>query len=114
MNRTVPLYAYNGELIEHATEKRVARLEKLGLVRVVRHRKGHVNRAVFHRRPGEASPGKLTDYVGTQYSFPQRLGDGHVCWRLRSLGGSRSETDLAPDAVRPIFLRVLMECMAKA
>jgi hypothetical protein len=58
-------------------------------------------------------PSTLLDYVGTKYSFRQRLAGGHVAYRLRSLGDRAyaSEVNLAPDEVRPIFLRVILDCM---
>jgi hypothetical protein len=54
------------------------------------------------------------DYLGTCYSVKQPLSDGHSCWRLRSLGGRQSETDLAPEEVRPVFLQVVLDCLSHA
>jgi hypothetical protein len=73
-----------------------------------------VSRAVLLRLPGEPKPSRLTDYVGTKYSFQQHPNDGHRCWRLRSLGEGRSDVSLAPAEVRPIFLRVVLDCLAPA
>jgi hypothetical protein len=42
------------------------------------------------------------------------LSDGHSCWRLRALGDRPSETDLAPEEVRPLFLGVLLGCLSPA
>jgi hypothetical protein len=53
----------------------------------------------------------LTAYAGTKYSFEQALDSGHHTWKLRPLHRGRSETNLAPDSVRPIFLRVLLDCL---
>jgi hypothetical protein len=52
--------------------------------------------------------------MGTGYSFEQPLSDGHHCWKLRPLQGGRAESLLAPPEVRPIFMRVLLDCMAPA
>ena len=80
----------------------------------MRHRKGTINRVILHRMPGEPAPMKNTDYMGKSYLFAQKLDDGHRCWRLKSLVGDRSETNVAPEEVRPIFLRVLLDCLAPA
>jgi hypothetical protein len=52
--------------------------------------------------------------MGTGYSFEQRLDDGHHCWKLRPLHGGQAESLLAPPEVRPIFLRVLLDCLVPA
>jgi hypothetical protein len=112
--RLIPLYASDGALSEHVDERRLARLESLGLLaRVVRHRKGTINRAYMIRREGELPPLPLTAYMGTKYSFLQHLNDGHSVYKLRPLGARNDdEHNLAPEIVRPIFLRVLLDCMA--
>ena len=91
--------------------KRAVRLEQMGRAKIVRHRKGHVNRVVLLRGKDEPHAVKLRDYVGQAYSFHQPLPDGHRPWKLRPLQGGRSDVDLAPEFVRPIFVRVLMDCM---
>lgn len=93
--------------------RRLQRLVELNRIsRVVHKRNGQPVRAFLLRMNGEARPSTLRDYVGTKYSFQQRLADGHRCYRLRSLGDNpRDERNLAPEAVRPIFLRVLQDCL---
>ena len=95
--------------------RRFERLVDLGRVsRVIRTRTGRPIRAFLHRMPGEPRPSTLRDYVGTKYCFQQHLVDGHRCYRLRSLGDNpRAERDLAPESVRPIFIRVLLECLVE-
>jgi hypothetical protein len=78
-------------------------------VKVVRHR---VNRAVLLRGGDDAHATDLQDYVGQAYSFHQPLPDGHRPWKLRPLQGGRSEVNFAPASVRPIFIRVLLDCLA--
>ena len=113
--RTIPLYSYEGVLVQFITPERLKRLEGLGRVRaVVRRRTGQIARVILHRLPGDPRPCRVEDYVGTPYSFRQHLSDGHKCYRLRSLGDKPSETDLAPSEVRPIFLRVVLDCLALA
>ena len=93
--------------------ERLALLQELGrIARVVTHRKGYVNRAVLARLPGEANPTMLGDYQGTRYSFRERLPSGHLAYRMRSLGDNPfgSDAHLAPDDVRPTFLRVVLDC----
>jgi hypothetical protein len=109
-----PLYCYNGALACWIDMKGLRRLQDDGLIsRVVKRRKGTVTRAVLHRMPGEERPATLLEYLGTRYSFRQDLADGHRCFRLRSLGDNRNEErELAPDVCRPIFLRVVLDCMA--
>mgnify|MGYP000002468538 CR=1 FL=1 len=115
MQNQIALYNADGELIDRITERRLEKLQALGrIARVVRHRKGHINRAMQIRLPGEGKPARPADYTGTRYSFKQRLSDGHSCWRLRALGDRPSETDLAPEEVRPLFLGVLLGCLSPA
>jgi|SRR5579884_660422 hypothetical protein len=101
----IPLYTADNELRDWITEGRLSRLQRAGLIaRVVRHRKGYINRAVMFRRPGEGRPAQVSDYIGTRYSFQEHLDNGRFCWRLRRLGRG--------DELRPIFLTVVTECMA--
>jgi hypothetical protein len=100
--------------LDHITVKRAARLKKNGRARIVRHKKGHVNRVILYRLPGDPKPTTLRDYQGKAYSFEQSLDDGHHAWKLRPLQGGRSEVNLAPEDLRPIFLRVLADCLVTA
>ena len=111
----IPLFSYDGAICDWIDEPRLKRLESLGLVHlVVRHRKGRIARVILVKREGERGPLPLTAYTGTKYSFRQHLGDGHMTYRLRSLGDRNAdEHNLAPESVRPIFLAVVLECMAK-
>jgi hypothetical protein len=109
--RLIPFYSYDGSYIDHIAVRRAERLEEMGRALVVRHRKGHVNRAVLLRGEGEPHGTKAQDYVGQAYSFHQPLPDGHRPWKLRPLQGGRSDLNLAPVSVRPIFMRVLTSCI---
>ncbi len=111
----IALYSYDGALLGWIDKKRLTRLSSTGRVaRVVRNRTGHIKRATLHRMPGEPRPSFITDYKGTKYCFTQPLDDGHRCYRLRALGNKprADEHDLAPEEVRPIFLRVVLDCLA--
>ena len=52
--RPIPFYSYDGSYLDHITIRRAERLEEMGRVKVVRHGKGHVNRAVLLRGKDEA------------------------------------------------------------
>ena len=105
VNHRIPLYTADGELTDWVSEQALARLEHAGVVaRVVRHRKGHINRAILVRRPGDGAAVELRQYMGTRYSFREHLDNGRLCWKLRRLGRG--------NELRPIFLAVVTECMA--
>jgi hypothetical protein len=57
--------------------------------------------------------------MGHAYSYRHELDDGHRPWSLRPLGhrirhDQSLEYNLAPTETRPIFLRVLLDCLAGA
>ncbi len=112
--RLIPFYSYDGSYIDHIAIRRAERLEAMGRAKIVRHRKGHVNRAVLLRGKDESPATNVRDYVGQAYSFHQLLPDGHRPWKLRPLQGGRSEVNLAPTSVRPIFIRVLLDCLVRS
>jgi len=92
MQPTVPLYTADGELCDSITEQRVVRLERLDLVQVVRHKKGHVARCILRRRPGDPAPLRLGWYLGTRYSYREHLDSGYRIWALKrqhQVGGVR-------------------------
>ena len=86
MHPTIPLYTADRELTDWISKQQAIRLERLALVQAVRHRKGRVARCILRRRPGDPRPVRLSDYLGTRYSFLQRPYNGGQCWRLRRLG----------------------------
>ena len=116
MERNIAVYSCDGALVQWIDEKRLARLVASGSVaRIHKRRSGRISRVNLRQRPGESRPSFLSDYVGTKYSFRQHLNDGHYCFRLRALGDDpREECDIAPEEVRPIFLRVVLDCMKAA
>ena len=89
------------------------RLERAGRAKVVRHQ-GRIKRVILLRGALDPRPTTIRDYRGQAYSFEQALGDGHSCWKFRPLQGGHAESLLAPPEVRPIFLRVLLDCMVDA
>jgi hypothetical protein len=117
---TVPLYSYDQAFQGFVQERRVLKLERDGLAKIVRHPKGRISRAVMYKRPGDPKPTTIRDYLGKGYSFKHHLDDGHRPWALRPLSGHVNHSDqgmeyhLAPECVRPIFLRVLLDCLVPA
>jgi hypothetical protein len=83
MQQAIPVYTADGELCDWITEQRVVRLERLDLIQVVRHKKGHVARCILRRRPGDPAPLRLGWYLGTRYSFREHLDGGYRVWALK-------------------------------
>jgi hypothetical protein len=109
--KSIPVYRADGSLYACVSEQRLARLQTAGLVaRVVRHRKGHVNRAILFIRPGEPKPLMAGAVAGTRYSFKEPLEHGQA-WELKRLGDSDDEKSYAPLETRVVFERVVRECM---
>lgn len=111
MNPSIPVYNADGSLYACVSESRLTRLQAAGLVaRVVRHRKGHINRAILFMRPGEPKPMAAACVMGTRYSFKERLEHGPA-WELKHLGGSREGKTYAPPETRAPFLQVVLDCL---
>ena len=103
MQTRIPLYAADGGLCDWISEQRMARLDRLGLVRIIRHKKGRIARCILHRRPGDPKLMKPADYLGTRYSYQEHLENGYIAWALKRLGKR--------DELRPVFLRVVSDCL---
>jgi hypothetical protein len=103
MPKGIPLYSSDGELRDWITDERLKRLERLQMIRVVRHKKGHVARCILRARPGDPQPMTPGDYLGTRYSFREHLDNGRMAWSLKKLGHG--------DELRPIFLQVVSDCL---
>jgi hypothetical protein len=102
MAKPIPLYAADQHLCDWISEQRAIRLERLGLAKVVRHPKGHIARCLYHRRPGEP----IMRLRGKAYSHREHLANGRITWTLRRLGKR--------DELRPLFLQVVTDCMARS
>jgi hypothetical protein len=85
MRDLVPLYSSDGELQDWISAQRMARLDRLGLIRIVRHKKGRVSRCILHRRPSDPRPTPLSAYLGKPYSYLEHLDSGRQVWTLRKL-----------------------------
>ena len=103
--------AADGSLHASVSEQRLARLQSAGLVaRVVRHRKGHINRAILFLRPGESKPMSASSVMGTRYSLKELLDHGPA-WDLKRLGANRDGKTYAPPEMRTAFLQVVADCL---
>jgi hypothetical protein len=110
MNVLIPVYHADGSLYVWASEQRFARLQSAGLVaRVVRQRKGLINRAILFLRPGEPKPLSASSLMGTRYSFKESLEHGPA-WELKHLGRGRDGKTYAPPEMRAAFLQVVADC----
>jgi hypothetical protein len=113
MNASIPAYRADGTLYANVSEQRLALLQSAGLVaRVVRHRKGHINRAILFLRPGEPKPRSANSVAGTRYSSKELLAHGTV-WELKHLGGSRGGKNYAPPETRAAFFQVVADCTVR-
>ena len=111
MNVSIPVYQADGSLYACVSEQRLARLQSAGLVaRVVRHRKGHINRATLFLRPGEPRPLSASSVMGTRYSVKESLEHGRA-WDLKHLDGSHDGKTYASPKTRAVFLQVVADCL---
>ena len=102
MNMPIPVYRPDGSLYAYVSEERLVRLQSAGLVaRVVRHRKGHVNRVILFNQPGEPGPMPAGAYSGTRYSFREQLESGARCWRLKYVGDRHSFYRVIRERLNP-------------
>ena len=70
----------------------MARLDGLGLIRIVKHKKGRVSRCILLPRTGDPRPIRLLAYLGTRYSYLERLDCGRAVWTLRKLRQTEART----------------------
>ncbi len=113
---TIPLYSHEQEFQGYVPERYALKLECNGVAKLVRPKNGSINRALLRRRPGDPKPTSLRDHMGQAYSYRHELDDGQRPWALRPLGhrtrhDQSHEYNLAPQSTRPIFMRVLLDCL---
>lgn len=101
----IPMYAADGRSLGFRSLESAKRLIANGLVDAVYGRKGHL-RAVHAKHPDGASAVETHARTGTRYSFRERFDCGAVAWRLKRLGKG--------DELRPIFLQVVSDCLARS
>ena len=111
INASIPVYRADRSLYGHVSEERLARLQSAGLVaRVVRHRKGYINRVILLGQPGEPNPVPTGAYLGTRYVLKQQLDSGSQCWRFKPV--DRKDEDGIVFDGRAVFLQVVQDCLA--
>lgn len=101
----IPMYAADGRSLGFRSLESAKRLIANGLVDAVYGRKGHL-RAIHSKQPDGASAVETHARTGTRYSFRERFDCGTVAWRLKRLGKG--------DELRPIFLQVVSDCLARS
>jgi hypothetical protein len=112
----IPLFSSVGR---HLGLRPVAALERLaarGAVTLERHRKGHIVCArVIAKAAPDSPPSPLPPraYLGTKYTYREHLAEQHSVIDLKRLNGARGGLNYAPAEVRPIFLQVVLDCLAR-
>lgn len=104
MTQEIPLYAADGRSLGFRTVEAARRLIANGYAEAVYGRKGHL-KAIHAKQLDGASAIETRVPTGTRYSFRERLDNGTVAWRLKRLGKGHE--------LRPIFMAVVSDCMAK-
>ena len=117
---TVPLYSYDHAFQGYIPEtvraevgsqwRRQTGAPKGGVHRAIR-------RVVMHRWPGDPKPTTLRDHLGQGYSWEHPLDDGHQPvgaeprWWEGSTCATRRRVSFGAQSPRPIFIRVVLDCM---
>ena len=96
--------ASDGRSLGFCSLESARRLIANGFVEAVYGRKGHL-KTIHAKQPDGASAVATRVPTGARYSFRERLDNGTVAWRLRRLGKG--------DELRPVFLTVASDCLAK-
>jgi hypothetical protein len=82
MNVSIPVSHRRRQPVRLRVRATVGALQTTGLVaRVVRHRKGCINRAILFIRPGEPKPISASSVMGTPYSFKEPFDHGPAWMR---------------------------------
>ena len=104
MQQQIPIYAADGRSLGFRSIEAANRLVANGFVEAVHGRKGHL-KAIQLKQPDGASA--ITTHVraGTRYSFREHFENGTAAWTLKRLGKGND--------LRPIFLRVVTDCLAR-
>lgn len=86
-NMEIPLYSAGGELQGRISESKLAGLVSAGIVvRIIRHKKGHINRAILRPRASDGAVLNLSSLSGTKYSYQECLDSGCRAWVHMDLG----------------------------
>ena len=104
MQQQIPMYAADGRSLGFRSIESARRLIANGFVEAVYGRKGHL-KAIQSKQADGASAITTQVRAGTCYSFREHFDTGTVAWRLKRLGKG--------DELRPIFMAVVTDCLAK-
>ncbi|HWR52108.1 MAG TPA: hypothetical protein VN428_13440 [Bryobacteraceae bacterium] len=103
--KQIPYYTCDGKPLGYRTIECVERWLAENRVTAVYGRKGHI-KAIYHpKRDGDSAVDR-TPHAGTQYSFRERLDNGHRNWTLKRIGKG--------NELRPVFLAVVAGCATGA
>lgn len=105
MTHEIPLYAADGRSLGFRTVEAARRLIANGYAEAVYGRKGHL-KAIHAKHQDGASAIATRVPTGTRYSFRERFDNGTIAWRLKRVGKGHE--------LRPIFMAVVSDCMAKS
>ena len=104
MQQQIPMYAADGRSLGFRSIESARCLIANGYVEAMYGRKGHL-KAIQTKQEDGASAITTRAASGTRYSFREHFDTGTVAWTLKRLGKG--------DELRPIFMTVLTDCMAK-
>ena len=111
----IPLFR-DGRFLGSRSHSTIEALYVRGLIDLERNKRGYVvaahERRVVTELAVEPAPSNTNSNAlrPTLYSFEDCRIEGRP-WDLKRLNGSRDGIHYAPDELRPIFLRVLMDCL---
>lgn len=101
----VPLFSAAGRPLDPVPVRVFERMQDDGrIARVIRRRDGTIARAYLRPRDASEVPARISSYMGQRYSYLERLPSGQT-WVLRRLGRG--------SELRPIFLKVLSDCLVQ-
>ena len=104
MQQQIPMYSTDGRSMGFRSVESARRLIANGFVEAVYGRKGHL-KAIQAKQPDGASAITTQVRAGTRYSYREHFDSGTVAWRLKRLGKG--------DELRPIFITVVTDCLAR-
>jgi len=105
VEKPIPYYDADGKPRGFRTLEAARRLLANEVVTACYGRKGHI-KAIFLRKADGSNVVQAEITGGTHYSFREHFDCGRVAWSLKRLGKG--------DELRPIFLAVVADCMAKS
>ncbi|HNY40862.1 MAG TPA: hypothetical protein PKJ41_10720 [Bryobacteraceae bacterium] len=106
--RQIPYYAPDGTSLGYRAIEAAGRLIAAEAVHPSYGRKGHL-KAIWAREHDGSNPVQTRLQTAPRYSYPEPLGNGRRCWRLRRLDLEDEDGERVDP--RGVFLRVLHDCL---